>query len=128
MFHSRPFVRASIIGLAVVALASCEALEPLFQPEEPEEGAESSVSLSWQAPTSNADGTPLGDLAGFRIYYGTDSPLTADNATVVDLGDVTSYTVSNLQPGVYYFAVSAVDLNGNASSLSDEVSAEITVQ
>ena len=128
MFVSRPFVRVSIIGLAVVALASCEALEPLFQPDEPEEGAGSSVSLSWQAPTVNADGTPLGDLAGFRIYYGTASPLTVENATVVDLGDVTSYTASNLQPGVYYFAVSAVDQNGNASSLSEEVSAEIIVQ
>ncbi len=128
MCNSRRIFSVAVISLAFVALASCEALEPLFQPEEPEEGAESSVSLSWQAPTINADGTPLGDLAGFHMYYGTASPLTVGNATVVDLGDVTSYTVSNLQPGVYYFAVLAVDQNGNASSLSEEVSAEIIVQ
>ncbi|MFQ5610302.1 MAG: putative Ig domain-containing protein, partial [Woeseiaceae bacterium] len=29
-----------------------------------------SVTVSWTAPTLNADGTPLVDLAGYRIYYG----------------------------------------------------------
>jgi len=28
------------------------------------------ATLSWQAPTDNVDGTPLTDLAGFRVYYG----------------------------------------------------------
>ena len=127
MFHPRRIILVAVIGLAAVAFASCETLDPLFQPEEEEE-ANPSVSLAWQAPTSNADGTPLGDLAGFRVYYGSVSPLTVDNATTVDVGNVTTFTVNDLQPGVYYFAVAAVDQNGNASSLSEEVSAEVTVQ
>jgi hypothetical protein len=31
------------------------------------------ATLTWDAPTTNADGTPLTDLAGYRIYYGTTS-------------------------------------------------------
>ena len=29
------------------------------------------VTLSWDPPTTNADGTPLTDLAGYKVYYGT---------------------------------------------------------
>jgi len=35
------------------------------------ESSNSSVSLSWTAPTQNANGTTLTDLAGYYIYYGT---------------------------------------------------------
>ena len=33
-----------------------------------------SLSLSWNAPTTNADGTPLIDLAGYHVYLGTSPP------------------------------------------------------
>jgi fibronectin type 3 domain-containing protein len=40
----------------------------------------------------------------------------------VDVGYVTSYTVTGLAPGnTYYSAVSASDLNGMESGLSNEV-------
>ena len=29
--------------------------------------------LSWQPPTEREDGSPLGELSGYRIYYGTES-------------------------------------------------------
>src|SRR5687767_6502029 len=29
------------------------------------------AALAWVAPTQNADGSPLSDLAGYRILYGT---------------------------------------------------------
>jgi hypothetical protein len=29
------------------------------------------ATLSWTAPDENTDGTPLINLAGYRIYYGT---------------------------------------------------------
>ena len=28
------------------------------------------TTLSWTAPTTNADGTPLKDLHGYNVYYG----------------------------------------------------------
>ena len=40
------------------------------------------------APSINEDGTPLTDLAGYKIYYGTASGNYTNN---VDAGNVTSY-------------------------------------
>lgn len=85
-----------------------------------------SITLAWNAPTINADGSPVTDLAGFKIYYGKSSPLTTGNSTVVTVGDVTEHTISQLEPGLYYFRVAAFDSSGNESGLSEEVSTEIT--
>lgn len=62
---------------------------------------------------------------GFKIYYGTDSPVTATNSTAVTLDIVTEYTMSGLEPGLYYFRVAAVDSTGSESELSDEASIEV---
>ena len=43
--------------------------------------------LSWDAPTTNADGTPLTDLAGYRLHYRAAS---ASTFTQRDLGNTTS--------------------------------------
>ena len=51
------------------------------------------VTLSWIPPTTNADGTPLTDLAGYKIYFGVSSKNYTQN---IDVGNVTSYTVTNL--------------------------------
>ena len=74
--------------------------------------------LTWDAPTTNADGTPLTDLAGYKIYYGTSS---GSYTTTVDAGNVTTYNVPALPSGTYYFAVTAVDTSGNESDYSNEV-------
>lgn len=75
------------------------------------------VTLTWDSPTTNADGTPLEDLAGYKIYYG----ISEGNYTAsIDAGNVTTYTVSNLSSGTYYFAVTAYDISGNESGYSNE--------
>ena len=79
-----------------------------------------SATLTWDPPTTNADGTPLTDLSGYKLYYGTASRSYAQNVSV---GNVTSYTLNNLTDGVtYYFAVTAYDTANNESSYSNEVS------
>jgi PKD repeat protein len=83
-----------------------------------------SVTLSWNPPTTNIDGTPLTDLAGFKIYYGTESGKYSVN---IDAGSASSYTVNNLFSGLtYYFAVTAYDAAGTESTFSNEVSLSIT--
>jgi len=78
----------------------------------------SSVTLSWDAPTTNEDGTPLTDLAGYKIYYGLNS---GDYTVNIDTGNVTTYQVNNLTEGVtYYFAIDAYDYSGNQSNYSNE--------
>lgn len=75
--------------------------------------------LSWNPPTTNADGTPLTDLAGYKVYYGTTLPRVYGSP--VDVGNVTTYIASNLLSGAtYYFAVTAYDISGNESSYSNE--------
>lgn len=77
------------------------------------------VSLNWVAPTQNVDGSPLNDLAGYRIYYGMSSRTYSD---VVDIGNpsTTSFVLEDVQ-GEYYFAMTALDGEGNESAYSNEV-------
>jgi len=77
------------------------------------------ASLSWNAPTENVDGTTLDDLAGFNLYRGVAS--RDYGAPVVLPAAETSYSVE-LLPGTYYFAMTAFDLDGNESALSNEIS------
>ena len=76
--------------------------------------------LLWDPPTTNADGTTLTDLAGYKVYYGTAS---GNYSTVIDAANVTSYTVTNLTSNAtYYFATTAYDASANESGFSNEVS------
>jgi hypothetical protein len=80
-----------------------------------------SATVSWLAPTTNANGSTLTDLQGFRLYHGT---VSGSYDAPVDIADpaARSYTFQNLQPGTHYFAVSAYDTSLNESALSIEVS------
>ena len=82
------------------------------------------VTFSWTPPITNSDGTPLTDLAGYKVYSGLSSRNYTQNT---DVGNVTSYTATNLSGGTtYYFAVTAYDTSGNQSSFSNELTATIT--
>jgi hypothetical protein len=76
------------------------------------------TTLTWNAPTSNMDGTPLSDLSGYKIYYGTASGVYG---SPLDVGNQTSYTFNSLGTGTYYFAVSAYNASGSESNLSNEI-------
>ena len=74
------------------------------------------ATVSWD-PNSESD------LAGYKIYYGVNSH-NYDN--IVDVGNVTSFTITDLNKDVnYYFAVTAYDFSNNESGFSEEVSAMI---
>jgi len=80
------------------------------------------VTLSWDPPTTNIDGTPITDLAGYKVYYGNSSGTYTSS---IDVGNTTTYTITGLQPGTYYFAVTAYDTSGNESDYSNEVTETI---
>jgi hypothetical protein len=83
------------------------------------------ATLSWQAPTTNTDGTPLTDLAGYRIYYGS-SPEQLSHTVQINTAGLQTYVVDDLQPGTWYFAVTTVAANGVESTLSDVVATTIS--
>src|SRR6266850_4705517 len=81
--------------------------------------ADTVVSLAWDANTEP-------DLAGYRIHYGT-SPGSYTLPTITVVGQNNARTITNLQANTtYYFAVTAYDLAGNESPLSNEVAAQPT--
>jgi hypothetical protein len=83
-----------------------------------------SATLSWTPPTLNEDGTPLTNLKGYRIYYGTNS---SSLSTMIDIPNpgVTSAVVENLSPATWYFALKAYNTSNVESSLSNIASKTI---
>jgi len=75
--------------------------------------------LVWQAPTKNVDGSLLPDLAGYRIYYGSYEGYYVNS---IDVGNVTSYIITNLSPGTYHFVVTAYTSAGYESAFSNDAS------
>ncbi len=65
-----------------------------------------SATLSWTEPTENTDGTPITGLAGYHIYYGTSQGSLTSTITVASATE-TSYVITGLAPGTYYFTVVA---------------------
>jgi len=76
------------------------------------------ATVSWDAPTTNNNGTPLTDLAGYRIYYGS-SPENLSHSVQISTVGLQTYVIDDLEPGTWYFAVRAVAANGTESTLSD---------
>ena len=82
----------------------------------------SSAKLSWVAPSAREDNSVLvlSDIAGFRVYYGTNS---GDYSDTVEINDhtATQAVLAGLSSGTYFVVVTAVDTDGRESIYSDEV-------
>ena len=86
----------------------------------------SAVTLTWDAPLTRLDNTPLppGEIARYRIYYGTkegDYPNYFD----LDDGTATQVKITDLSPGTYYFVMKTYDTNGIESKYSNVVTKKI---
>lgn len=79
------------------------------------------VALFWTSPTQNMDGSPLTNLAGFRIYQGP-AVSTLTPVSSVTSPAATGVRVAGLAAGTWYFAVAAYDTAGHESPLSNVVS------
>jgi hypothetical protein len=80
-------------------------------------GGNGTATLSWSPPTTNLDGTPVTPIAGYTIYYGTSATALTHTAAVSGAG-TTTYTVTHLTAGTWYFAVSANAVDGTISPQS----------
>jgi len=88
------------------------------------QSANASVTLSWTAPTENADGTPLTNLAGYWIYYGTSAEAMTKSVQIDNPG-IQTYVLSNLSPGTWYFSMTAYSTADVQSTNSAVVGAAI---
>lgn len=82
------------------------------------------ATLSWVAPTENTDGSPVTDLAGYQIHYGT-SVDALTQTIVVPTAGTTTYVISDMAAGTYYFTVTAYSAMGTESAQSNVASKTI---
>jgi len=92
------------------------------------------ISLKWTFATTNLDGSPLTDLAGAKVYYGTSS---SNYTHVIDVpggvpGESKTFRLTaseyNLLPGVlYYFNGTAYNTSGLESDFCDEVTRSFVI-
>jgi hypothetical protein len=75
------------------------------------------IQLAW-------DPNPEANLAGYKVYYGL---APGNYGVAINLGNQTTYTVTGLAVGTYYFVVTAYNTLGLESDASNEVSATIGV-
>ena len=80
------------------------------------------LGISWTAPSEREDNSALSlsEIAGFRIYYGTEA---GDYQNQIDINDSSSSQaqVEDLASGTYYVVVTTVDTDGRESLYSPEV-------
>lgn len=88
---------------------------------EPEPVPTGTASLRWTPPTKNVDGSALADLAGYRIGYGTSPTAPVHTIQVANPG-ASSYTVTDLPAGTWYFTARAYTSNGTESVQTPVVS------
>src|SRR5437899_589710 len=98
----------------------------------PSPGSAGVLDASWSAPTTNTDGSPLIDLASYRVYYGASAP-PCPGGTFVQVPSSTStpsasQTVASRLTGLttgtlYNVSLTAVDSAGLESACSTGASA-----
>jgi Putative Ig domain len=86
-------------------------------PISPASPPSTTAALSWTVPTENADGTPLTNLAGYRVYHGTSVTALSDIRDI-SRPDLTQYLFESLASGTHYFAITALNASGVESALS----------
>jgi len=97
--------------------------------------AEPGVTVLWEMPETNVDGTPITNLAGAKVYYGT---VSSNYTHVVDVpggvpGETRTFRLTqrerNLVPGVlYYIAGTAYNTAGLESDFCAEVSKTFQIE
>jgi len=83
-----------------------------------------SAILSWDPVKMDARGKPLTNLAGYKIHYGPSDKAMWYTIKVLK-PDQTTYVVTDLFPGMWYFAVSAYTTSGTESAPSNVASKTI---
>ena len=81
-----------------------------------------SPALSWIAPSEREDGSglSLSEIAGYHIYYGTESGNYQSKIDVND-GSAVDAQISGIPRGTYYIALTTIDVDGRESAYSAEV-------
>jgi fibronectin type III domain protein len=83
-----------------------------------------SAILSWDPVKKDTSGKALRNLAGYKIHYGPSAKAMWYTIKVQNPGQ-TTYVVTDLFPGTWYFTVSAYTTSGTESAPSNVASKTI---
>jgi len=110
-------------GFMFVGLLVTLAMLPAVQ------AAPAPSDLSWTAPSTRVDGTPLApsEIKEYLVYYTIDGQTPGEGVPIVVSGTSASETVTlellpRVDPYVISFAISTVDTDGLESARSETVS------
>ena len=84
------------------------------------QAATGSVTLTWTPPTTNTDGSPLNNLAAYKIYYGL-SEGNYPNEIRIDNPGIATYVVDDLSENGYYFVSTSINAGEVESDFSNVV-------
>jgi hypothetical protein len=98
---------AGTINMQAAALSQAAVLQPT-----------GSAILTWQPPALNTDGSPITDLAAFKVYWGTTQG-TYSQSTKISNVAARTHTVTGLAKGTWYFVVTALNSQGTESPYSN---------
>jgi len=93
------------------------AAQSTIDPATASQWLQSSVTLTWTPPLENADGSTLSDLAGYKIYSGSNANELDIRATVHNPG-LAAYVIDNLESTETCFAITAFNRKGVESARS----------
>jgi hypothetical protein len=84
------------------------------------EASNGAATLDWSGVTQTLANTVLGDLAGYIVYYGTAADNLNQQVKLANPG-LTSYMMTNLASGTWYFRIAAYTSSGVEGVLSSVV-------
>jgi hypothetical protein len=76
------------------------------------------ATLSWSVPTENTNGSPLTNLTGYVVRYGTSTSALNSQLSV----KTNEVEIENLKAGTWYFEVASVNSANVESQFSMPVS------
>src|SRR3989454_3279520 len=118
MFAGARVLRRWLLGLGLALGGILLATNP---------GSAGILDASWTAPTTNTDGSPLTDLASYRVYYGTASTpcpgssfvqVTSSTSSPPPNQTVTARLTGLTTGALYFVVVTAVGSGGMGSARS----------
>jgi hypothetical protein len=86
-----------------------------------------SATVTWTAPTQRTDGTALTNLAGYQLFYTKTLSGLESAVPVAITAPASTYNVTGLSAGTWYFGMKARDSNNLLSVMSNTGSKSIVL-